>query len=772
MTSSTLDDGWDDDDDIDISQEDDNLELDGGGSGRGGGDTDATDVDDDNLADADGWGDDDLFFGEDDEDDEDDNNVAATTATNVETTNTNTQPNTNMALSSSWPTPPLPDATTATAHAAPPHATSDFLFTTAISEPASPPPNAGGCDDDNGVDDLNFDDSWDEDDNDDDDAVVSSKVDEPDILPPLGDDSQQQQQRVINSLQQELERYVASLDHILSSLNAVLDYEYNTQQKAQELIEYYQSRPALSEYTRSKELQRMNYQIVLPYGDGVETDKAQILANNLLPDESLVARAANQSLLADLLQVITGNDLIVRPQYLAMCVAHYCKFTVHLEEYDNVVDCQARLYLSLPTETQRLDIAEIFVSVVFAPDQGTIQYRVQKIDVLLKDLSLLANVAHFLAMMDVGHLDEFIGRQEQNQNAFRDAFLENSQKLLTQSTKGMKSALQQMDSVMNIKAKLKTISSFVPDTDVIAAAEEEALAFAQARHLEMEQRQKQGTLYPGPNHSTSFPRPPPPPPPQTPPPQSFQSSFEQQQVDDASRPKSILGGLFRSGLKTLANTVILSDEDPAIYDVPPESTLNSQGPPHAGLTLYRKEHEKRTESHPKRPPPGPSMHPPVPLPHHQQQQRRQQHPNETLMNLTVSGEAPKESEKKNFGLQGTASRSDETAAPAPADMVDDGWDDDGIMDGWNDDESAIDTQILSTGNSPPKIAEAESDRMSASSPHQAGETVVVMEEPAVAQGKTLVIEMSYNEVDDIIETRKRWRNPRPHRPYVVDFVNE
>ena len=118
---------------------------------------------------------------------------------------------------------------------------------------------------------------------------------------------------------QELQEYVESLNRILTSINAVLEYEYNTPEKAHELLHYYSARPGLAAYTRTKELPRMNYQVVLPNGR-VETSKEQI-AQHHLPDTSLMARCANQSLLADLIHVLTGPDLVVRPQFLAICVA-------------------------------------------------------------------------------------------------------------------------------------------------------------------------------------------------------------------------------------------------------------------------------------------------------------------------------------------------------------------------------------------------------------------------------------------------------------------
>mmetsp|Transcript_19028 Transcript_19028/g.39863 ORF Transcript_19028/g.39863 Transcript_19028/m.39863 type:complete len:1294 (+) Transcript_19028:65-3946(+) len=305
----------------------------------------------------------------------------------------------------------------------------------------------------------------------------------------------------------ELSHYIGSLERILSSINAVLEFEYNTLQKAEELLEYYQSRPQLAEYTRTKELKRMNYEVVLSHGH-VETNKERIILDNLLPDHAIVSRAANQSLLADLLQVITGQDLIVRPQYLTICVATWCKFTIHQGDHGaDMLDCRAKLSLSLPTvDGDRLLIAEVAVCVLFSPGQPMVEFKVQKIDVLLEDYSKLAGVAEFLNAMEDNNNEDTITEllnTNTSPDMYRDAFLEKSQRLLSLSSEGMKSAFQQMDSVVNIKGKIKKISSFIPDTDQLLEAEQEAMAFAEARKEELQQR-----------HSmASFPRPPPPPPP-------------------------------------------------------------------------------------------------------------------------------------------------------------------------------------------------------------------------------------------------------------------
>ncbi|KAL3927583.1 MAG: hypothetical protein SGARI_005281 [Bacillariaceae sp.] len=146
--------------------------------------------------------------------------------------------------------------------------------------------------------------------------------------------------------------------------------------------------------------------------------------------------------------------------------------------------------ISCSVKPNRLDVADVHVSVVFSPGQPMIEYKVHKIDLLLQDMSQLLGTAEFIFAME-GHLDEVPGHfeSEQLQNApsdiFRDQFLENSQRLFSQSKIGMKSALQQVDSVINIGGKIKAISNFIPATDTMLAAEQEAMALAEARRQEM-----------------------------------------------------------------------------------------------------------------------------------------------------------------------------------------------------------------------------------------------------------------------------------------------
>jgi hypothetical protein len=722
----------------------------------------------------------------------------------------------------------------------------------------------------------------------------------------------------ITRIVQELEDYITSLERIQSSINAILEFEYNTIEKANELVEYYSSRPQLADYTRKKELSRMNYQIILPNGD-IETDKQTMIDHNLLPDESMLSRSANQSLLADLMQVLTGDDLIVRPQYLAGCVATWCQFTIlmgrgggglavsendhhqhrytndYIDDYpnhDEMVTCQARLMLSLPTEKgDRIEVAEVAVSVVFAPGQPMVEYKVHKIDILLQDYQLLVSTAAFLSTME-GHLYDIPGHIEEVQlrhapsDVFRDAFMENSQRFLSKSSQGMKSAWQQMDSVINIKQKIQAISNFIPDTDqIMLAAEQETVAFAEARrrdHKMMLQQQQQllhqKAAHPQHVHGPmtiqnaaplpSFPRPPPqaiekhaqlplgynsseqlqqqprPRPPLPPPPRP---------TNDTTRPKSILGGLFQ----TLAKSVAIPDDDPAIYgavappsqaqppqyhhsmdgrsagtlnrpsyqEPPPPLLYRKEEPVEAQMLLYRRQEKQhpppsleaeiaRMAIAPRPPPPQQQQRqqenliaPPSTAKHHAEQvpaQDSQQrnallkikdaHSKHALLSSNEVGNvthcvveefqesrpSPSIAKDENqiiiedeyhfendsridFGRNSShivsLRQSNKPTVEEEREEIVDGWDDDGIddLDDLDDDiDIALETPVT-LGDSPVRVHQDDGGH----------ESLCAVVDTVDIDHPGTILEMTYNPEDDIVETRKRWRNERPYRPYIT-----
>ena len=633
------------------------------------------------------------------------------------------------------------------------------------------------------------------------------------------------QQKILH----ELQSYMRSLPHMVSSINAVLEYEYNTPEKAQELVDYYAGREKLAEYTRTKELPRMDYSVVLPHGH-IETDKQKI-AENFLPDDSLISRCANQSLLADLLQVIIGPDLLVRPQHLAVCVAHWCKFTIHLGERGDMVECNCHLHLSLPTaDGQRLDVAELKVAIVFAPDQPMVQYKVVGIDVSEIDSSKLQSVVEFLQMME-GHFDEVPGHED-DVNAqstpadmFRDHFVENSSKLFSQSTQGMKSALQEMGSIVNFQSKFNMVKRFIPDTDVMLAAEQEAMAMAEA------QRQQ-----------PAFPRPPP----QGPPLHAFGPRPPSAPSSGGDRPKSILGGMFRTGWSKLAQSVALPDDDPSIYGAPStQPQLYRPNEPEQPGLYRREEATQPLPSHAEPPHQPPSKMPMkealVPQPHmspvHAPVEIKQRSPlhhpsaasvafpqHESVSERTSPPASPPGSVSKSFSDE-FHSPSQEEAQPLSPQQSYEAW--------LSSQSESIDTSLQL---SPPKVHSSPTPVEQALSPSQSYEAFLgkqnatqdtprsptalpilpidlpqkeaqegweeddiiddslvdeegkdfapdmeqapvpeksVAETPAAPtpsrpprriKPREFIVNVDYNPDDDIIETRRRWVNPRPHRP--------
>jgi hypothetical protein len=78
----------------------------------------------------------------------------------------------------------------------------------------------------------------------------------------------------------EMEDCIIGIPQLLQSINAVLDAECNTYEKAMDMYSYYYQRPELTMYTIEKELHRMDYTIRTMNDDNddiyVTSDKQEI----------------------------------------------------------------------------------------------------------------------------------------------------------------------------------------------------------------------------------------------------------------------------------------------------------------------------------------------------------------------------------------------------------------------------------------------------------------------------------------------------------------
>uniref|UniRef100_A0A7S3QCV6 Uncharacterized protein n=1 Tax=Chaetoceros debilis TaxID=122233 RepID=A0A7S3QCV6_9STRA len=231
--------------------------------------------------------------------------------------------------------------------------------------------------------------------------------------------------------------------------------------------------------------------------------------------DDMLLRCANQSILADIFPIITGPRKIVRMQFLANAVATRCRFVLDMRKDDDVhghghrhghgnsqrrrslqVDCS--LTVSIPCESSdngtststskssksKLDLATLRLMIDFSPEPAgpSLQYQLVSIQPLLdlspptasaeyrRNMTLIRAAAD---MIDPYQMDAVIMEaQEQEQgydydntgNEFvilRDTFIESM--ITTQAASaGFKSALRDIDNVVNVSSKfnyLKQVSA-------------------------------------------------------------------------------------------------------------------------------------------------------------------------------------------------------------------------------------------------------------------------------------------------------------------------
>jgi hypothetical protein len=158
------------------------------------------------------------------------------------------------------------------------------------------------------------------------------------------------QSRALESLAKELHAYIASLPDLANAVNAIFERDCNTLEKAHELMDYYAERHQLIQYTIETELPRMEYRLTDTDGTtwfstssnpNQQPEIAARLARASTQDplHSLLIRSANQSLLADALQVLTTsssdidlktNHAMVRQDLFATCVAEHVTISLRL----------------------------------------------------------------------------------------------------------------------------------------------------------------------------------------------------------------------------------------------------------------------------------------------------------------------------------------------------------------------------------------------------------------------------------------------------------
>ena len=163
-------------------------------------------------------------------------------------------------------------------------------------------------------------------------------------------------------------------DAFLTKLNSTIAHRMSS---CKECTEYYQANPELKEYTLEKELDRIPYTLITTDGKRQLTNSDDIrkyVATEETPEEiishSLLYRAANQSIFADVIVALTCSDGLVRPQLHAGTFVDKCSITIDLSKEDPHVRATCFVNVSIPdAEGHRLSMASVLVSIFYCPSK-------------------------------------------------------------------------------------------------------------------------------------------------------------------------------------------------------------------------------------------------------------------------------------------------------------------------------------------------------------------------------------------------------------------
>jgi hypothetical protein len=500
--------------------------------------------------------------------------------------------------------------------------------------------------------------------------------------------------------ERKLLQYIHDLQpQILNPLNQELDSKLNNPQSALELCRYYHDRPNLRAYTLDIEVPRMDYQIMIS-DELILTDALEIQdyfqqnpVDNLVDD--MLLRASNQSLLADVFPVITGIGVekCVRLQFGANAVADECRLVLDMRG-DNArtlqVDCS--MMISIPSgasanANDKLDLATLRIIIHFSPEPSNpfVKYQLVSIRKLLDTSSELdmQKIRIAARALDLEHMnlmeDESSAAATVNTNDganLRDHFLNSiivSNQAAANAGAGFKSALRDIDHVVNVSSKLNLLKKAaaampaLPSADEILTAEQHHYRnehWHEAR-LSNEFSNSSGHGEPLNPHTQSISQP------QRP--IVAAAAAPVVQKEESQRPKPIIGGMLISGIARLAKAAAIPDQEAATIP-----------------TLYRKERdseslqsEQRSQTQ-KQPPPPPPGNPPMSI--------------KSTSTSNLSSAPPRH----------------DISPPSISSAPNDNGDDDDLSEGWSDDglydDDDFDDDIVPAENNTPQIDASASTR--------------------------------------------------------------
>lgn len=145
-----------------------------------------------------------------------------------------------------------------------------------------------------------------------------------------------------------------------------------------DLVDYYQNRPELKEYTLTKELPRMKYTVFTDKGQKL-TEPEEILeyARSHSDQHDILWRAANQSIFGDVISTLTCDAGLVRPHFSTASFVDDITVTLDLGRDTPHLTAECFVNVTIPGyEGERLQLAGVLVGVYFCPTTSKMEARV------------------------------------------------------------------------------------------------------------------------------------------------------------------------------------------------------------------------------------------------------------------------------------------------------------------------------------------------------------------------------------------------------------
>ena len=237
----------------------------------------------------------------------------------------------------------------------------------------------------------------------------------------------------------------------------------------------------------------MDYLVITDHDQHIDKDEIQLYVETTSDQrdatEDLLWRASNQSLLADLIAALTGDDRLIRQSMMITAVADSCKFELNLADgggSNRGVAVMSDLVLSIPfsqgegPHNSRLELGKVKARVLFVPEMQQLAYSIVHATSLISpDDERLRTAAASLErdLTELGIIGDSVPHVDQLSRTSHDDLRDQFLATISTGASGLSSAFRELDCVANVSGKLgwlKNAMPSLPTAEAIAQSEAEA----------------------------------------------------------------------------------------------------------------------------------------------------------------------------------------------------------------------------------------------------------------------------------------------------------